>query len=256
MDKTDERDIAGRVVVITGAGQGIGRQYALAFARAGAIPVIAEINGQGARHVEAEAKALGVDALAVDLDVASPESCQKMSAATLAKFGRIDALINNAAIFSTLKKAPFDEIALDDWKRVMEVNVTGSYLCARAVAPSMRSAGYGRIINVSSSAVRTGTPNYLHYVTSKAAVIGMTNAMARELGKFGVTVNCIIPSATTTEIGREGFNATTAAAIASRQCIPRPQTPADIVGLALFLASPASGYITGQSIAVNGGLTH
>jgi 3-oxoacyl-[acyl-carrier protein] reductase len=256
MTATDPRDITGRVVIITGAGQGIGRQYALSFAEAGAIPVIAEINAAAGRKVAEEVQAAGGKALALELDVASDASCRAMAKKTLDSFGRIDVLINNAAIFSTLKKAPFDEIALDDWDNVLRVNITGPYLCARAVAPAMRAAGYGRIVNISSSAVGTGTPNYLHYVTSKSAMHGMTSAMARELGKFGITVNSMIPSATTTEIEREGFNAQIATAVASRQCIPRPQEPQDIVGLALFLASPASAFITGQSIAVNGGLTH
>jgi NAD(P)-dependent dehydrogenase (short-subunit alcohol dehydrogenase family) len=252
----DDRDLSGRVVIVTGAGQGIGRQYALSFAAAGAIPIVAELNGANARRVADEIASAGGRALAVELDVADAESCRRMAAQVMEKYGRIDVLLNNAAIFSTLRKNVFDQIPLDEWESVLRVNVTGPFLCARAVAPAMRAARWGRIINVSTSSVLAGTPNYLHYVTSKAALFGMTNGLARELGQFEITVNSIVPSATTTEIEREGFSEATSAMVASRQCIPRGSTPQDIVGLALFLASPASAFITGQTIAVNGGLTH
>ena len=124
------------------------------------------------------------------------------------------------------------------------------------MVPVMRKAGWGRVINVSSSSVALGNANYLHYVTSKSAMFGMTSALAREVGQAGITVNCIVPSATTTEVAREGFTEETARRVAANQCIPNPATPEDLIGLALFLASPASAFVTGQTIAANGGLTH
>ncbi len=252
----DLRDLTGRVAIITGAGQGIGREYALAFAAAGAIPVIADINFENAQRVEKSITDAGGRALAVAVDVADIDACTKMVETVLSAFGRVDILINNAAIFSTLKKSAFDEISLSAWDQVMRVNVNGPYYCARAVAPAMRSANWGRIINIATTSILGGTPNYLHYVTSKSALLGMTNALAREVGKHGITVNTIVPGATTTEIAREGFDEKSIAMVVSRQCIPRPETPEDIVGLALFLASPSAGFITGQAIAVNGGFTH
>ena len=255
MEPGDQRDISGRVVVVTGAGQGIGRAYAHAFAKAGAIPVIAELNIETARTVEREIADAGGRALAVQTDVADPGSVQGMADATLKAFGRIDALVNNAAIFSTLTMQPFDEIPLDEWERVMRVNVTGPYLCIRAVAPAMRKAQWGRIVNISTSSVRAGVPNYLHYVTSKSALHGMTHSLARELGKAGITVNTVLPGGTITEVPRESLTRQSIDRVVAAQCVPRPEEPDDIVGLVMFLASPASAFVTGQCIAVNGGLT-
>ncbi|MDP6173859.1 MAG: SDR family oxidoreductase [Rhodospirillales bacterium] len=253
---SDERDISGRVVIITGGGQGIGRQYALSFAQAGAIPVIADINTQNAQRVEREVSEAGGQGHALEVDVGGPESCIAMARQVEEKYGRIDVLINNAALFSSLSKHAFDEIPLGVWNDVMNVNVSGPFHCARAVVPIMRKAGWGRVINISSSSVALGNVNYLHYVTPKSAMLGMTNALAREVGKSGITVNCITPSATTTEVEREGFTDETAKRVAANQCIPNPATPGDLIGLAMFLASPASAFVTGQTIAANGGLTH
>ena len=251
----DPRDLSGRVVIVTGGAQGIGRRYAQACAAAGAVPVIADINGNAARRVADEIAQGQGRALAIEVDVSDPAATERMSATVLERLGRIDVLINNAAIFSTLAMRPFDQIPLDEWDRVLRVNTTGPYLCVRAVAPAMRKAGWGRIINIATTSVAVGTPNYLHYVTSKSALFGMTNALAREQGKDGVTVNCIVPGPTLTEVPRQSFNADSQARIVAMQCVPRGETPDDIVGLALFLASPAASFVTGQSIAVNGGLT-
>jgi 3-oxoacyl-[acyl-carrier protein] reductase len=141
------------------------------------------------------------------------------------------------------------------WEQVLKVNVTGSYLCVRAVAPHMRAAGFGRIVNVSSDAVTRGVGNYLHYVTSKSAVIGMTNALARELGGHGVTVNCVRLGMVTTEVERDQ-SAEARARAEAQQCIPRSMVPTDLVGVMFFLSTPASAFITGQTIACDGGYTH
>jgi 3-oxoacyl-[acyl-carrier protein] reductase len=246
-------DLTDRVAIVTGGGQGIGKVVARAFADAGANVAIAELNAERGAAVAAE---LGNRAIAVTTDVADPASTDAMAAATFDAFGRIDVLVNNAAIFSTLAMRPFWDIPVDEWRQVMDVNVTGCFLAARAVVPAMRAAGRGRIVNFASAAVTMGRPNYTHYTTSKAAVIGMTRSMARELGPDGVTVNAILPGAVFTEIPRATVTPQQKQAIVAQQCIPRPSEPADLVGTILFLASDASAFMTGQSLTVDGGCTH
>jgi NAD(P)-dependent dehydrogenase (short-subunit alcohol dehydrogenase family) len=249
--------VAERVVVVTGAAQGIGRELARQFAAAGAVAVVADLDVDKAESVVKEISDAGGVGLAVRVDVADESSVGAMVETVLAEHGRIDVLINNASIFATIKKGPFDQIALPEWEQVLKVNVTGTYLCVRAVADHMRTAGFGRIINISSDSVTRGVGNYLHYVTSKSAIIGMTNALARELGSYGVTVNCVRPGMVATEVERT-VNPTVEARTraASQQCIPRGMVPTDLVGIMLFLATPASAFITGQTIACDGGYTH
>jgi NAD(P)-dependent dehydrogenase (short-subunit alcohol dehydrogenase family) len=249
-------DLRDRVAIITGAGQGIGRAFALAYAAAGAIAVVAELNEARARSVVEEIKAFGGRALAVVTDIANPDSLSRMAETVAAEYGRIDILVNNAAIFSTLKMRPFEDIPLDEWRQVLEVNITGVMLSCRAVLPQMRARRWGRIINMSSGSVLMGRPNYLHYTTSKAALIGMTRSLARELGAAGITVNAIMPGAVFTEIPRETVNAAQTQIIVEAQCIHRPQVPDDLVGTVFFLSSEGSAFLTGQSIAVDGGLRH
>jgi len=249
----DKISVAGRVVMITGAGQGIGRVYAREFARAGALVGIAELNGANAEAVAAEITAEGGRAIAVQTDVGSAESVRAAAAEIEAALGRIVVLINNAAIFTPLARRAFDEIPVDEWERVMRVNVTGSWLCASAVAAGMRKAGWGRIINISSSTVPLGLPMFMHYVTSKAAIIGLTRTMATELGPHGVTVNCILPGLTETEVDNPGRSDAIRSKVLDLQCVKRLEAPEDLVGALLFLASPASDFITGQSLVVDGG---
>jgi NAD(P)-dependent dehydrogenase (short-subunit alcohol dehydrogenase family) len=247
--------VADRVVIVTGAGQGIGREYARQFAAAGAIPVIADRNEEAAGNVVAEIEEAGGSALAVPTDVGDAASVQALADTVLERHGRIDALVNNAAIFTTLRMRAFDEIPLDEWERVMRVNATGPFLTARAVAPAMREAGWGRIVNVSSDSTVIGSPNYLHYVSSKSALLGMSRALANELGEFGITVNTVFPGATFTEIPRETVTEEGKAKIVAAQSIHRPEVPMDLVGLVVFLCTEAAQFITGQGIAVDGGLT-
>ncbi|MDW9610866.1 SDR family oxidoreductase [Sinorhizobium meliloti] len=249
--------VTDRIVIITGAGQGIGREYARQFAAAGAVPIVADLNFEKAQSVVNEIEKAGGRGMAVKVDVGDKASVDTMAASVLEKHGRIDVLVNNASIFATLNKLPFDEIPLKEWELVMKVNITGTYLCAAAVAASMRSAGWGRIINISSDSVPRGAPNYLHYVTSKSAIIGMTNAMARELGPHGITVNAIRPGGVATEVDRAS-NPTVEARtrIQNAQCIPRGQLPEDMVGIVMFLSTQAAAFITGQTIACDGGYTH
>jgi NAD(P)-dependent dehydrogenase (short-subunit alcohol dehydrogenase family) len=246
-----------RVVIITGAGQGIGREFARQFAAAGAIAIIADQNPANAGKVQAEIEAAGGRALAAKVDIGDRTSLDVMVSEVLSHFGRIDVLINNAAIFASLKKRPFEQIPLEEWNQVLHVNITGTFLSICAVLPTMKDANWGRIITISSNAVRKGVTNYLHYVTSKSAIIGMTNAIARELGPHGITVNCIRPGAVATEVERT-VNTTPERRVAqmNEQCIPRGMVPTDLVGLALFLSTPASGFITGQTFACDGGMTH
>jgi NAD(P)-dependent dehydrogenase (short-subunit alcohol dehydrogenase family) len=251
--KAVEPSLQGRVAIITGAGQGLGRVFAKAFAMAGAIPVIAERNHDNGSAVAAE---IGNEAFAIHTDVADPASIDSMVAEVDRRFGRIDILVNNAGIFSTLEMRPFEQIPLDEWEQVLRVNVTGPFLCARAVLPAMRRAKWGRIINMASGAVTLGRPNYLHYITSKAALEGMTRSMARELGADGITVNSILPGATFTEIERKTVSPEQKQRIVAQQCIPRPEVPEDLVGTVLFLASEASAFVTGQGLTVDGGCTH
>jgi len=244
-----------RVVIITGAGQGIGRTFAKAFAQAGARVVVAELNEKKAASVSEEVMKAGGEAFAVTTDVADEDSIKEMVQIVEDEYGRIDVLINNAGIFSTLEMRPFDQIPLDEWEQVLRVNLTGPFLCARAVLPAMRRAKWGRIINIASGAVRLGRPNYLHYVASKAALAGMSLSMAREVGADGITVNAILPGATFTEIERKTVTPEQKERIVAMQCIPRPEVPEDLVGAALFLASEASAFVTGQSINLDGGVT-
>ncbi len=249
----DRFDISDKVVVITGAGQGIGREYALAFAKAGAVPVIAEIDGGNARSVAAEIEAGGGRALAIETDVGAEDSVAAMAARTRDAFGRIDVLINNAAVFATIPRRHFTDIPFEEWTRVLHVNITGSYLCARAVVPAMRAAGGGRIINVSSGTVPQGTPGFMHYVTSKAAVVGMTRVMARELGDDGINVNAVMPGYTETEVAHASMNDAGRRTIQQMRILKRRETPDDLIGTVMFLASPASAFMTGQSLACCGG---
>ena len=253
---SDTFSVTDKVVVITGAGQGIGRSFAKSFASGGARVVIAERNLDKAREVEREIAAGNGHAVAVETDVADEASVKRMAARVEQTFGRADVLINNAAIFSTLEMRPFERIPLAEWEQVMRVNVTGPFLCSRALVPLMRKNKWGRIINMASGAVTLGRPNYLHYIASKAALAGMSHSMARELGSDGITVNAILPGATFTEIPRKTVTPEQKERIIAMQSIARPQVPEDLLGVVLFLATDASAFMTGQELTVDGGATH
>jgi 3-oxoacyl-[acyl-carrier protein] reductase len=195
-------------------------------------------------------------ALAVQVDVTDRASVDAMAKATLARFGRIDGLVNNAALYATLKGGRFDQIDEGEWDAAMLVNVKGIWNCCRAVVGPMREAGGGSIVNISSLAALYGMPFALHYTTSKAAVIGMTRGLARELGRSGIRVNAIAPSAVNTEGTREFFGEKHEGAlktIASGQAIPRNLETTDVAGAVRWLLSDDSRFVTGQTIAVDGG---
>jgi NAD(P)-dependent dehydrogenase (short-subunit alcohol dehydrogenase family) len=243
-----------RVVITTGAGQGIGRVFAHAFAAYGAISIVADLNFEKAEAVAKAIEAQGGRALALEVDVGSDASLQAMAKAVVEKYGRIDVLVNNAASFSTLAMRPFWEIPLDEWDRVMHVNITGVMLACRAVIPYMREAKWGRIINMSSASILIGRPNYVHYTTSKAALVGMTRSMASELGKDNITVNSVMPGAVQTEIARATVTPQQREAIVAHQCVPRSEVPQDLVGALLFLARDGSRFMTGQTMNLDGGV--
>lgn len=242
-----------RVVAITGAGQAIGRGYAHYFSAQGAVPVIADIDGGNAEKVKREIEAKGGKALAVEVDVADEGSAIAMVDATLQAFGRLDVLINNAAVFSRITMAPFWELPVDEWKRAVDVNVNGAFLCSRAAVKPMIDAGWGRIINVSSGTTMMGRENYLHYITTKSAMIGMTRSMAREVGRYGITVNTFWPGVMQTEVERPSVPREMFKAMTERQCVPRQGTIHDLAKAMLFLCSDEAAYISGQGLIVDGG---
>lgn len=245
--------LKGRVVIITGGGQAIGRGYAHYFAAQGAIPVVADIDGDNARKVIGEIEGKGGRGLALEADVSVEESANAMVTAAMDAYGRIDVLINNAAVFSRITMAPFWELPGDEWLRAVDVNVNGAFWCSRAVVRHMIEAKWGRIINVSSGTTMLGRVNYLHYITTKSAMIGMTRSMARELGPYGVTVNTFWPGVMQTEVERPSVPREMFAKMTGTQCMPRQGTIHDLAKAMLFLCSDEAAYITGQGMIVDGG---
>jgi 3-oxoacyl-[acyl-carrier protein] reductase len=246
-----EQLVADKVAVITGAGQGIGREIARVFAEAGAMVVAADVNEEG---VHETSDLIVGDSQALCVDVADPESVSGMRASVMERYGRIDVLVNNAAIFSTIQMKDFDQISFDEWEQVIRVNLTGTFLCCQAVAEPMRERGRGSIVNVSSATVLSGRPFYLHYVTSKSALVGLTRGLARELGPAGVTVNTIMPGSVDTGIPRDSITGTQAAEIVAAQSIHVRVSPSDVAAATLFLASEGARTLTGQTLVVDGGL--
>jgi 3-oxoacyl-[acyl-carrier protein] reductase len=252
-----EDGMGARVCIITGGGQGIGRALALHFAARGIRVGIAEKNAGNAAEVAKEIAARGGEALAIETDVTDPEAVRAMVARVEQAYGRVDILINNAR-WTGLAPTRVQDISDEDWRRALDINVTGAFNCVRAVTPLMIAAGWGRIIIMSSATVRAPPARpYVHYITSKAALIGMTRALAKELGASGITVNAILPGSIETGVARPNPVTSTEreARARSSQSIPRVLQSADLAGTAYFLASDESAFITGQSIAVDGGST-
>jgi len=242
-------ELAGKRVVVTGAAGGLGRAFTEAFAREGAKVIVADINLTGA---EETASAIGAAAVAAQVDVTSQHSTLALAARAAETLGGIDVLVNNAAIYAGLERKGFEQIDEALWDRVMAVNVKGPWQMTRAVAPHLRAAGGGAVINVSSATVMSGSPEWLHYVSSKGAVIAMTRALARELGDHCVTVNALAPGFTLTEASL-GLMENAASYGITRGAIKRAAGSDDMVGAALFLASPLASFITGQTLIIDGG---
>jgi NAD(P)-dependent dehydrogenase (short-subunit alcohol dehydrogenase family) len=242
-------DLAGKRVVVTGAAGGLGRAFAQAFAREGAQVIAADINPDGASETAA---LIGAGAVAAAVDVTSQASTAALADLAAGRMGGIDILVNNAAIYAGLERRGFETIDEAVWDRVMAVNVKGPWQMTRAVAPHLRAAGGGAVINVSSATVMSGSPEWLHYVSSKGAVIAMTRALAREMGDDRVTVNALAPGFTLTEASL-GLMENAASYGVTRGAIKRAAGSDDMVGAALFLASPLASFITGQTLIIDGG---
>ncbi len=249
----------GRVAIVTGGARGIGRHYSEALAAEGAGVMIADI--ADGRDLAAELAAEhGANSVAsAQVDVSDEESVKALVAATIERFGKIDVLVNNAALFTPLREQPFAEIETELWDRVMAVNVRGLFLMAKHVAPHMIAQNYGKIINIGSGSAARGIPHMLHYVTSKGAVTAFTRALSRELGAHNICVNTLAPGFTISDSvvdHNPGHLQSAREPAIQRRALKRDEVPEDLVGTLVFLRSADSDFITGQTIAVDGGATN
>ena len=247
-------DLNNRIVIITGGGRGLGATYAVGAAKEGATVVVADIadTSDTVRSIED----LGGKVRALDVDITDQAAVSSMVDTVMDEFGRIDALVNNAAYFRAAESGSFEDVAMDELDRCLNVNIRGTWLCTKAVVPVMKAAGYGKIINVSSASVWKGTSaTGPHYLTSKAAIIGFTRALARELGAHNICVNSLIPDAipATGEGADDDVSSPAAQRQIGNRCLKRRQTPEDMVGTLVYLCSSGSDFVTGQSLHVNGG---
>ena len=243
-----------RVAIVTGGGKGIGRTYSMRLAQEGARVCVADIDQSAAEQTSAEIRDLGGEALPIHLDVGNPESIEEMTRLAMKRFGRIDVLVNNAALYSVLDRISFTEITTDEWDRVMTINVRGVFQCSQAVYLHMKAQGKGKIINISSGAVFPASSNMAHYVTSKMAVIGLTRALAREMGKDNICVNAITPGPTASGVNERISPPERLSNMAAKRSIPRIQKPEDLTGTVVFLASDDRDFRAGQVLNVDGGL--
>jgi NAD(P)-dependent dehydrogenase (short-subunit alcohol dehydrogenase family) len=239
----------GKVAVVTGAAQGIGRAIAEGLAAEGARIVVADLHGA------ATAAASFRDGVGITADVAAEDDVARLVAEAVAACGRIDVLVNNAGLYASLEMRSFEQIPLDEWRRVMDVNIASMFLTCRAVVPLMRETGGGRIVNISSGTPFRGVPFLLHYVTSKGAIVAFTRALAKEVGRDNVLVNCVAPGFTISagvEANPEVIEKLRDVSIAART-LQRDQFPEDVVGAVVFLCGPGSEFITGQTMVIDGG---
>jgi NAD(P)-dependent dehydrogenase (short-subunit alcohol dehydrogenase family) len=246
--------LSGKVVIVTGGARGLGKIYSLRCAEEGARVVAADI-AEGS-DIEAQIAKTGGEAIAIHTDVSNEKSVEAMVRTAVERFGRIDVLINNAALFTDVGKKPFHQITVDEWDRVQGVNVRGTFLCCKAVYPQMKKQGKGKIINISSATFHQGVPYFLHYVTSKGSIIGLTRALAREVGDDGISVNAIAPGLTVSETvsGSSMYPEAALKMVAASRCFKRDEKPEDLTGAVVFLASDDSDFITGQTLIVDGGV--
>ncbi len=241
----------GKVAIVTGAAQGIGRAIAEGLAAAGVRIVVADLNAAE------EAAASFPDGVGITADVANEDDVQRLVDEVVDRCGTVDILVNNAGLYASLEMRPFDQIPLEEWRKVMDVNVASMFLTCRAVVPVMREHGGGKIVNISSGTPFRGVPFLLHYVTSKGAIVAFTRALAKELGKDNVLVNCVAPGFTMSagvEAHPEVIEKLRDVSVSART-IQRDQVPQDVVGAVVFLCGPGSDFITGQSIVIDGGQT-
>ncbi|MBM4299663.1 MAG: SDR family oxidoreductase [Deltaproteobacteria bacterium] len=249
-----------RVVIVTGGAHGIGKAYCRGFADAGARVVIADIDKTAADAAAAEIGCVGAihkSPLPLHVDVSDEDATKRMAAVTLERFGRIDVLINNAAVFSVvpMNRGRIESIDPEEWDRLMAVNLRGLFFCCRAVLPAMRAQKAGKIINIASGTVFAGAPGRIHYVTSKAATIGFSRTLAREVGGDNINVNCLAPGNTLSEENPTEQMIKFRESSVALRALKRIQMPQDVVGAMLFLASPLSDFMTGQTVNVDGGIS-
>jgi NAD(P)-dependent dehydrogenase (short-subunit alcohol dehydrogenase family) len=243
------RALDGKVAVVTGAAQGIGRAIADGLAADGARIVVADLRGAE------EAAAAFPGGVGIECDVSSEDDVRRLVDETVARCGGVDVLVNNAGLYASLEMRPFDQIPLEEWRQVMDVNVASLFLMCRAVVPVMRERGGGKIVNISSGTPFRGVPFLLHYVTSKGAIVTFTRALAKELGRDNVLVNCVAPGFTMTtgvEEHPEVIEALRDVSVAART-LQRDQVPEVVVGAVVFLCGPGSDFVTGQTIVIDGG---
>ena len=243
----------GRVAIVTGAAQGIGAAFARGMAADGAKIVVADLDS-GAAVVD-EIRAAGGEAIDAPTDISTKDGCDAMVAKTVEAFGRLDVLVNNAAIFTSVDRKNFDEIAVEEWDAVMAVNVRGVWLGCCAAVREMRKAGYGKIVSICTGRIFKGSPYFLHYDASKAALLGITRSLAREVGSDGIRVNAIAPGSTMSENvkARSNWMGGDPAATMATRAIKRHEEPDDLVGACIFLSSGESDFVTGQTLVVDGG---
>lgn len=252
MDTTALFSLAGRTALVTGAAHGIGLAYARGLGRAGANVVVADIDGEGMDQAVATLADEGIAAAGQQVDIADPasvEACRDMLE------GPVDVLINNAAMFETvpMSRAGYAELAVEEWDRMMGVNLRGTWLMCRTFVPLMQERGYGKVVNVSSGTALKGANGRIHYVTSKGGVLAFTKTLAREVGPDGVMVNCIAPGSTLSAEERTEHELERRSRAIAGRALKRVQEPEDLVGAAVFLSAPASDFITGQTLVVDGG---
>lgn len=243
--------LQGRSVVVTGAGRGLGLAIARRIGKEGATVWMADVRPEWCEPAASQLQAAGIDARFVEVDVADPSSVDRMAGVVTAD-SKLYGLVNNAALADNVGGKVFYDIDVADWDRITAVNMRGPWLVARALVRSMISAGEGRILNIASDAAIYGSPRLAHYIATKGALLALTRAMTRELGPHGITVNTIAPGITETE-STEQVPAERHELYRLNRAIPRAQQPGDIVGAAAFLLGPEAGYITGQTLVVNGG---
>ena len=245
-----------QVAIITGAGRGLGREFALRFAGEGAKLLLPDIDLQRAENTAREINSAGGEASAIETDISNENATREMAEKVMQLYGKADILINNAAVYYGVNNKPWDTWTVEEWDKMFEVNVKGTWLCCKAIAPLMKKQSRGKIINIASNVARVpGASWVLPYACSKGAVFTLTHALARALGKSGINVNAIAPGYTATEASLSQFDTErTSKSSISMQSFPRREEPSDLVGTAVFLASPDSDFITGQVIYVDGGL--
>jgi 3-oxoacyl-[acyl-carrier protein] reductase len=242
-----------KVAVITGGGKGLGKVYGNRMAREGAVVIFADIDGDAAQQAAEQIVENGGRAIGLQVDISSEESTKKMAEQAMIAFGTIDILVNNASLMSVLSRRPWYEIPIKEWDRVMAVNLRGMFLCCLAVYPEMKAKKKGKIINISSGRVFDGTPNRLHYTTSKAGVVGFTRSLAREVGEDNICVNAIAPGLTLSDTQVSSSDPSYIQWQNDKRCFKRNQVPDDLVGAVLFLSSSDSDFMTGQLLNIDGG---